>query len=58
MPNPKRRHSKSRGAKRRTHYKASVPAIVTCPNCGSAKQPHIVCHSCGYYNGRKILEID
>ena len=25
MPNPKRRHSKTRGRKRRTHYKATVP---------------------------------
>lgn len=58
MPNPKRRHSKSRGAKRRTHYKASVPTVATCPNCNSMKQPHVVCHSCGYYNGRKILNVD
>lgn len=28
MPNPKRRHSQQRGAKRRTHYKA-VPATIS-----------------------------
>jgi len=58
MPNPKRRHSKSRTAKRRTHYKASIPTLTDCPNCGAAKQPHIVCHSCGYYNGRRILTVE
>lgn len=58
MPNPKRRHSKSRGAKRRTHYKASIPSLMNCPNCGQVKQPHIVCHGCGYYNGRKVLTVD
>ncbi|MGH2565487.1 MAG: 50S ribosomal protein L32, partial [Ginsengibacter sp.] len=25
MPNPKRRHSQQRSAKRRTHYKADAP---------------------------------
>ncbi|MFA6456100.1 MAG: 50S ribosomal protein L32, partial [Bacteroidota bacterium] len=27
MPNPKRRHSKTRGRKRRTHYKAEKPTV-------------------------------
>jgi len=58
MAHPKRRQSKARSAKRRTHYKASAPTVATCPNCGSAKQPHVVCTTCGYYNGRKIIDVD
>lgn len=58
MPHPKRRQSKSRSAKRRTHYKASVPTVTACSNCGTTKQPHIVCLTCGYYNGRKIVDVD
>ena len=27
MPNPKRRHSQQRSAKRRTHYKADAPTL-------------------------------
>ena len=27
MPNPKRRHSQQRSAKRRTHYKATEPTL-------------------------------
>ena len=27
MPNPKRRHSQQRSAKRRTHYKATAPTL-------------------------------
>jgi large subunit ribosomal protein L32 len=57
MAHPKRRQSKSRSAKRRTHYKASAPTVATCPNCGSNKQPHVVCTTCGYYNGRKIIDV-
>ncbi|HWP83022.1 MAG TPA: 50S ribosomal protein L32 [Bacteroidota bacterium] len=55
MPNPKRRHSKSRSRKRRTHYKATVPATVECPQCHEQKLQHRVCPNCGYYNGRSII---
>jgi large subunit ribosomal protein L32 len=54
MPNPKRRHSKTRGRKRRTHYKATAAAVSECPNCHTQKLPHRVCPNCGYYNGRSI----
>lgn len=55
MPNPKRRHSKSRGRKRRTHYKAELPTITPCPNCGEMKLAHKVCPSCGYYDGKSVI---
>jgi large subunit ribosomal protein L32 len=55
MPNPKRRHSKSRGAKRRTHYKATLPSLVECPHCHEMKQPHRACPHCGYYAGRSLF---
>jgi len=55
MPNPKRRHSKTRGAKRRTHYKATASALSACSNCGEMKLAHRACPSCGYYNSRSVL---
>ncbi len=57
MAVPKRKTSKSRRDKRRTHYKAIVPAIATCSNCGEAKRPHHVCEKCGHYRDRKVLEV-
>ena len=51
MPLPKRRHSRARGRKRRTHYKLSAPTRSVCPQCREAKQPHRVCPHCGYYKG-------
>ncbi|MFN4769423.1 MAG: 50S ribosomal protein L32 [Candidatus Kapaibacterium sp.] len=55
MPNPKRRHSKQRTAKRRTHYKATPATTTSCPNCGTAKLSHVACRECGYYNGRRVM---
>jgi len=55
MPNPTRRHSKTRRDKRRTHYKAKAPTTGVCPQCGTVKLPHNACPECGYYNGRKVV---
>ncbi len=49
MPVPKKRQSPSRRDKRRTHDKLTAPGIDTCPKCGSPKQSHRACPSCGYY---------
>ena len=35
-----RRNSKTRKAKRRTHYKLVKPALTRCPNCGEYKLAH------------------
>ncbi len=37
----------------RTH-KASVPALVECPQCHQPKRPHHVCPTCGTYRGREV----
>lgn len=55
MPNPKRRMSKSRRDKRRTHYKASAPSLGICSHCGEMKLTHRACPSCGYYNEKSML---
>lgn len=56
MPHPKRRHSKSRGRKRRTGYKAQASTLTTCSNCGAPVLSHRVCPECGYYKGKQAVE--
>ncbi|MGI5985446.1 MAG: 50S ribosomal protein L32 [Clostridiales bacterium] len=58
MAVPKRKTSKARRDKRRnSHWKLEAPGIVACPNCGAYHLPHRVCKACGYYNGRKVLDV-
>ncbi|HEY3381854.1 MAG TPA: 50S ribosomal protein L32 [Vicinamibacterales bacterium] len=57
MPNPKRRHSKSRTAKRRTHDALTPVVLAGCPQCHEAKLSHRVCPHCGYYRGRQVREV-
>ncbi|MBX7150667.1 50S ribosomal protein L32 [bacterium] len=54
MPNPKRRHSKQRRDKRRTHWKLDTPGLSACANCHQPKLPHRVCPNCGYYDQRQV----
>jgi large subunit ribosomal protein L32 len=54
---PKRRHSKTRGRKRRTHWKVSSGNLAVCPQCKEPKHAHRICPTCGYYKGKQIIEI-
>ncbi|NLM53232.1 MAG: 50S ribosomal protein L32 [Firmicutes bacterium] len=56
MAVPKRKTSKQRRNKRRTHWKLTVPGLVSCPQCHEPKLPHRVCVHCGYYKGREAVE--
>jgi large subunit ribosomal protein L32 len=58
MAVPKRRTSKSRKLKRRTHDRAPVVAIQPCPRCGDPRRPHRVCPTCGYYGDQKRIEVE
>ena len=56
MALPKRKHSRSRSRKRRTHYKLIKPGVSLCPSCGEHKPPHRACPSCGFYKGRTFIK--
>jgi len=56
MAHPKRRQSKSRRDKRRTHFKATEPQLSKCNNCGATHRYHRICPECGFYRGRLVDE--
>ncbi|MEY3284375.1 MAG: hypothetical protein RIR86_2388, partial [Acidobacteriota bacterium] len=31
-------------------------SVVSCSNCGSMRLPHRVCPSCGFYDGRVVID--
>ncbi len=55
MPVPKRKTSKSRRDKRSACKFIRPKAFSMCSQCAEPIVPHIVCGSCGYYKGRKIM---
>ncbi len=59
MAVPKRKKSRSRTRHRRSNWLAlRKPTMSTCAQCSSPLRPHTVCGVCGYYRGRRVLEVD
>lgn len=58
MPNPKRRHSQQRSAKRRTHYKADAPTLSMDATTGETHVRHRAHTSEGklFYKGKVVSE--
>lgn len=58
MAVPKKKTSKAKGRSRRASaWRLDAPSRSVCPQCGSAKQPHVVCATCGWYGGRQALDV-
>jgi large subunit ribosomal protein L32 len=58
MAVPKKRVSKQRKRKRRTHYKAEAVTTQSCARCGDPKLPHRVCPTCGFYRDEAVIEVE
>jgi len=58
MAHPKRKISKTRRDKRRTHYKATSATTSTCSTTGTIHQRHRAYYVDGnlYYNGKLVVE--
>ncbi len=57
MAVPKRKTTKSRSGKRRSHIKVSSKNIIEDKKTGEYRLSHHVDLKSGYYNGKKILDI-
>ncbi|MBI4356213.1 MAG: 50S ribosomal protein L32 [Candidatus Omnitrophica bacterium] len=57
MALPKRRHSKTRRDKSRTHHGLIPPQLAPCKQCGALRLPHRVCPQCGTYRGRQVIKM-
>ena len=56
MAVPKRKTSKSRRDKRRSHHKISSPNVVEDKKTGEFRLSHHVDLKTGFYNGKQIFE--
>ena len=60
MAVPKRKMSRSNTRHRRSQWKTSAVALVSCPQCRDPKLPHVACPTCGTYgdrtNRRQVIE--
>ncbi len=59
MATPKRRVSHARTHNRKAHWLGalSAPGLVGCGHCGEMIMTYRACPACGYYKGRKVLDV-
>ncbi|MFQ6615897.1 MAG: 50S ribosomal protein L32 [Fidelibacterota bacterium] len=55
MALPRKKHTRARSRKRRTHWTLKAPTTSKCPQCNQMKMPHRACPNCGYYRGRPVV---
>ena len=55
---PKQKVSRGRTRRGRSHHALRSTHTVTCPNCGSAKLPHVACKDCGYVRPGLSLKLN
>ncbi|MDB4637385.1 MAG: 50S ribosomal protein L32 [Planctomycetaceae bacterium] len=58
MAVPKRKISKQRKRKRRSHMAVTAPQLSYCPQCSTKIPSHVVCPTCGHYMGRTLVETE
>jgi large subunit ribosomal protein L32 len=57
-PQPKRRTSKGRRDRRRSHLALKTIPLVECTQCHEMRLQHHVCPTCGTYDGVEVLEME
>ncbi len=51
------RHTRSHTGNRRSHHALKAANLAKCSHCGESHRPHHMCLSCGYYNGRQVMDL-
>ena len=51
------RHTRSHTGNRRSHHALKAMNLSKCSHCGEGHRPHHMCLSCGYYNGRLVIDL-
>ncbi|MCL2743579.1 MAG: 50S ribosomal protein L32 [Planctomycetaceae bacterium] len=57
MAVPKRKHSNARTGTRRSHDHKKLVQLSNCLQCNKAIPTHTICPQCGYYMGRKVVDV-
>lgn len=51
------RSTKSHTGNRRSHHALKSTSFSKCENCKALKRRHTVCSACGFYRGKKVLDL-
>ncbi len=51
------RHTKGKRNRVRSHHALKAARFGVCSHCGVVATPHVMCKNCGYYKGRKVIDV-
>ena len=51
------KHSKGKRNRVRSPHALKAGIFAKCSHCGAAIASHVVCKNCGYYAGRKVIDV-
>lgn len=51
------RANRSHTAHRRSHHALVSMRLTPCASCGAKKLPHTMCHACGKYAKREVVNV-
>ncbi len=51
------RHTKGKRNRVRSHHALTPINFSACSHCGRPSIPHQVCRNCGYYRGRRVIDV-
>ena len=51
------RHTRAHTANRRSHHALKARGFAYCENCKAAKISHAACRACGFYRGKKVIDL-
>ena len=57
MAVPKKRTTRSKRGKRRSHHAHSPLNLIRCPKCKTYTLSHQMCPACGIYAGRIVVDV-
>ncbi|MEK7658534.1 MAG: 50S ribosomal protein L32 [Patescibacteria group bacterium] len=57
MAVPRHRHTKGKRNKVRMHLYIKPAVLTVCPKCKKPVRPHTICKNCGFYKGKKIIDV-
>lgn len=51
------RATRSHRDNRRSHHALDAARVSVCSNCKAEHKSHQICMNCGWYNGRKVIDL-
>lgn len=51
------KHTKGKRNRVRSHHALKPINFSVCSRCGRPSVPHQVCRNCGYYRGRRVIDV-